>query len=294
MPARRLLAILAMLLVLGLGLWPSLDRARRSESLDGITSAAGLHVTPDGRLVVAEYGDAGAPEGRVVVVDPKTGRQEVVLDGLWIAWAADMAPGGTVCAVTQGPPPGQPELQCSDGRRVDLSKAETKIDDVVRPRDVLWDGGTGWLVADPSTRSVLRVTADDLVEVVAEFAAPAGGVRALPVGLARSADGTLWLALLDAGYAVLDPNPESSPAPVSYAGGDAVVAVIPRRDGGIILYERGVTGSVAWCCGVHGGGEVLLDGILSPRGLALLPDGRLAVSANGDVTLYRPDTLPEP
>jgi len=288
----RLIVVIAALGVLFFGLGPSVDRAMRSQDLDGITSAAGLHVGPDGRLVVAEYGDAGAPEGRVVLVDPLTDRREVVLDGLWIAWAADMAPDGTVCAVIEGPPPGQPELRCSDGRRVDLSQAETKVDDVVRPRDVLWDGGAGWLVADPSTRSILRVTSDGAVEVVVELETPTGADRRLPVGLARTPDGKLWLALLDAGVTVMPLDGGSSPAPGQYVGGDDVVAVIPRRSGGILLYQRGTTGWVAWCCGGHGERFHILDGLLSPRGLAVLPDGRLAVSANGRVTLYRPDSLP--
>lgn len=288
----RRIVIVAGIAVLALWLWQNVDRPIPSQTLEGITSSAAVHVGPDGRLVVAEYGDAGSPVGRVVVVDPQTDRREVVLDGLWIAWAADMAPDGTVCAVVEGPPPGQPELRCSDGRKVDLSRVDTKVDDVVRPRDVIWDGGRGWLVADPGTRSILRVRSDDTVDVVAEFEMSASGILYLPVGLARATDGRVWIALLNGGAAFLPLEAGASPVLGQYAGGDPIVALIPQDNQAILLYQKGTTGWVAMCCGGHGDRYAIVEGLLSPRGLAALPDGRLAVSANGQVTLYRPAWLP--
>lgn len=292
----RVIVAVAAVAVLLAWIVPSMDRANRSQPLSGITSAAAVHVSPDGRLVVTEYGDAGAPEGRVLIVDPRDDRREVVFDGLWRPWGADMDADGTVCVALEGPPPGKPELRCSDGRTIDLSErgVGTAADAGVRPQDVVWDGGTGWFVADAGTPALLHVDTDGAVETVARFESRPGR-RETPQGLTRSTNGTVWLALGKEGLVVVKIGSPSPPSDFGYVGGDVVVAVIPRTVGAILLYQNDdgtATGRVAWCCGVEGQRTTILDGLLSPRGLALLPDGRLAVSANGQVTLYRPDSLP--
>jgi hypothetical protein len=198
---------------------------------------------------------------------------------------------GTVCAVLEAVPPEPPALHCSDGRRVDLSPVEPDARWAARPIDVVWDGGDGWFVAEPANTSLLHVAADDVVDLVDDFEVPVGGVQPVPVGLTRTPDGMLWLALSDAGIAAIPVDADAPPARGQWVGGASVVGVIPRREGEILFYSGGTTGWVAWCCAVHGGGTMIVDGFAYPRSLALLPDGRLAMSANGRVTLYRPESL---
>ncbi|MDF2734491.1 MAG: hypothetical protein K0S97_1114 [Chloroflexota bacterium] len=288
----RLIVVIAAAAVLAIGVAPAIDRASRSQSLDGITTAGALHVAPDGRLVVTEVGTGGSADGRVVVVDPRTDRREILLDGLSVPRAADMDAAGTVCAVLEAIPPEPPELRCSDGRRVDLSPVEPDASWVARPIDVVWDGGNGWFVAEPSNTSLLHVGTDDIVALVDDFHVPTGAVQPVPVGLTRSLDGKLWLALSDGGIAAIPLDGDAPPVHGQWVGGASVVGVIPRREGEILLYSGGTTGWVAWCCGVHGGGNMIVDGFAYPRSLALLPDGRLAISADGRVTLYRANALP--
>jgi hypothetical protein len=292
MTNRQVFAIFAAILVLAIVFSPRFERLKPQQSIDGITSAASLHVAPDGRLVVTETGGGGRADGRVLLLDPQNGQREIAIDGLFLPWGADMAADGTVCVVLEGPPPGQPEFRCSDGRRVDLSQIDVAVEARIQPRDVVWDGATGWFVAEPSSGSVLHVSTNDTVEIVATFEESIGGIRPIPVGLTRSADGRLWLALLDAGIAVMPLDAVSTPGPPQYVGGDWVVAMAPFLGGEVLLKQRATMGSVIWCCGGHGDRVTLVEGLLSPRGLALLPDGRLAVSANGEITLYSTDTLP--
>jgi hypothetical protein len=292
MTNRQVFAIFAAILVLAIVFSARFERLKQLQSIDGITSAASLHVAPDGRLVVTETGGGGAADGRVLLLDPQNGRRDIAIDALFLPWGADMAADGTVCVVLQGRPPGQPEFRCSDGRRVDLSQLDVGPEAPAQPRDVVWDGATGWFVAEPTSGSLLHISSDGTVDVVATFEESIGGLPALPVGLTRSADGRLWLALLDAGIAVMPLEAGSTPGPAQDVGGDRVVAVIPVHGGEIVLKQRETMGSVVWCCGGHGDRLTLVEGLLSPRGLALLPDGRLAVSANGVITLYSTDSLP--
>ena len=280
-----LVAVLIALVVLGNAVDSArraADRAARSEILDGITTATVVHVAPDGRLVVTEAGNS--PElGRVVLVDTSSGRRDIPLDGLRDPSAADAAADGTVCAAIRDWEDGTSQFWCSDGRRLALP-------DVAR--DVLWDGGAGWLVSIPRQHEILWVVGSD-ISVAASFT-PDYVQPMEPGAMARTEDGRLLAAFSDQGVRVVLPLDRAREEPVP-AAFPFIAGIVPRGLSTIVLVAEGNgVVRVGACCG---GAEsdilrTIVDGFAAPHGLALLPDGRLAISADTRVTLYRPEWLP--
>jgi sugar lactone lactonase YvrE len=272
---------------------PALDRASRTTELADIVSAIAVRASSDGRLVVTEGGDASGPNGRVLVIDPVTERREVVLDDMWEARDADMSSAGIVCATLAGDRGASPELRCSDGRAFALVHQESSaVPKAISPGDVAWDGESGWYVVDLANEALLHVDAAGRVTVLpTTFQIPYWSNQ--PGELAVTSDGRVLVALPDRGVVVGWPAMDD-PEVVALET-DAIVGIAVSRTGTFVLARQGNTnaGQISWCC--HSGGsyrDTILDGIDGPRGLALLPDGRLAIASDGRVLLYRPD-LPE-
>lgn len=269
---------------------PALDRANRTTELAGIVSAIAVHDSPDGRLVVTEGGDASGPNGRVLVIDPVTERSDVVLDDMWEARAADMSSTGIVCATLAGNRGTTPELRCSDGRAFALVDQEPiALPKAISPGDVVWDGESGWYVADLANSALLHVDAAGRVAVLpTTFQIP--DWSNMPGALAITTDGRVLVALPERGVVVGWPAMD---APEVVVGeGDGIVGIAVAKSGTFVLARMGNAnaGRISWCC--HSAGsyqDTILDGIESPRGLALLPDGRLAIASDGRVLLFRPD-----
>jgi hypothetical protein len=285
---------------------PAVDRSLRTEHLDGIQSATGVHVGGDGRLIVADVGGGVLGAGRVIAVDPTSGRQEVLLEGQDYPAGADTGPSGITCAANQGTGgirAGDASLRCSNGLRVDLAAYEEQNDPAgdgpeSRPSDVVSDGANGWYVADAGAHDILHVDAEGRVRTIAVFPSLAGLSPPSPVGLALDPDGILHVALGPSG--VVTVRPASAPIRVTtfiYAGGRVALAIVPHGIKPIILATdpKDSRGEVGYLPRGFGPTWVtLLDGLVSPRGLALLPDGRWAISANGSVSLFRPSrTVPD-
>ena len=288
----------------------------RPDPLAGFDAPRAVHLAPDGRLLVTDQG-TGAGDGRVVAVDLAAGRRTVLLDRLPSTRAsgqqhadlagpsgAAMAADGTVCVVIgdatrQGA--GFSTLRCSDGLVADLEAYERAANPDRRelasnPYDVAWDGRDGWYVSDAAANVVLHVDAAGRVRTVAVLAtmAPFGGrpAQGMPTGLARAADGTLYVALFGGAPA------EGGPA--------AVVALRPRRGGGhtrpaaaaravapigvtpgprglaVLDYGGGPSdraqGRILLVAGPSDPGRVLATGLDRPVGMARLPDGRYVVA----------------
>jgi hypothetical protein len=297
---------LGILVAIGLVVWlvlgvliPAVDRSLRTETLDGIQSATGVHVGRDGRLVVADVAGGVLGAGRVIAVDQTSGRQEVLLEGQDYPAGADIGPSGTICAANQGTGgrrAGEASLRCSNGLRVDLAAFEEQNDPAgdgpeSRPSDVVSDGADGWYVADAGAHDILHVDAEGRVRTIAVFPSLAGRAPS-PLGIALDRDGMLHVALGPNGVVTL--RPASAPIRVTtfiYAGGRVALAIVPHGLTPIVLATnpKDSRGEVGYLPGGFGPTWVtLLDGLVSPRGLALLPDGRWAISANDRVSLFRP------
>ena len=286
-------SIVAIVVLVGIAIvLPVLDRASRTVELPDIASANAIHVSPDGRLVITERGDASGPNGRVLVIDPLTERREIALDDLWEARAADMSSDGIVCATLGGDRGASPELRCSDGRSFAMVYPEGSAQPkAISPGDVVWDGESGWYVADPANFALLRVDAAGRVAALPTTFEIPYWIN-VPVALATTSDGRVLVSAPERGVVVGWPAMDIPEVVVGKA--DTIVGIAVSKTGTFVLARMTNVniGRISWCCHASGREETILDGIHGPSGLALLPDGRLAIVSDGKVLLYRPD-LPD-
>jgi hypothetical protein len=288
----------------------------RSDPLAGFAAPRALRLTPDGRLLVTDLG-TGRGDGRVVAVDLAAGRQQVLLERLPSTRGsgqqhadlagpsgAAMAPDRTVCVVigdSTRPRAGFSTLRCSGGLVADLEAYEQAANPDGRelasnPYDVAWDGGDGWYVSDAAANAVLHVDRAGRIRTVAVLAsmAPFGGrpAQGVPTGLARAADGTVYVALFGGAPATggpavvvaLRPDPAGGRTrPAAVAAAVAPIGVTPGPQGLTVLdygggpADRG-RGRILLVARPAGPGAVAATGLDRPVGIARLPDGRYVVA----------------
>ena len=287
------------------------------DPLGGFAAPRAVHLAPDGRLLVTDQG-TGDDDGTVVAVDLATRRRTVLLDRLPSTRGsgqqhadlagpsgAAMAADGTVCAVIgdatrEGA--GFSTLRCSDGLVADLEAYERAANPDGRelasnPYDVAWDGRDGWYVSDAAANAVLRVDRAGRIRTVAVLAsmAPFGGrpVQGVPTGLARAADGSLYVALFggapaEGGPAVVvalrpEQGVRGQARPVAAARSVAPIGVATTPQGLAVLdygggpADRG-RGRILLVAGSADVGRVLAAGMDRPVGMARLPDGRYVIA----------------
>jgi len=288
----------------------------RPDPLAGFDAPRAVHLAPDGRLLVTDQG-TGKGDGRVVAVDLATRRRTVLLADLPSTRGsgqqhadlagpsgAAMAADGTVCVVIgdatrEGA--GFSTLRCSNGLVTDLEAYERAANPDGRelasnPYDVAWDGRDGWYVSDAAANAVLHVDRAGCIRTVAVVASmgPFGGrpVQGVPTGLARAADGTVYVALFGGAPAEGGPavvvalRPEQGgrqTRPVAAARGVAPIGVATTPQGLAVLdygggpADRG-QGRILLVAGPADLGRVLAAGMDRPVGMARLPDGRYVVA----------------
>ncbi|MEO8540720.1 MAG: ScyD/ScyE family protein [bacterium] len=212
-------------------------------------NARTVHVTPDGRLIVADLG-SGRNDGRVVVVTLE-GKQEVLMDHLPSTLhsgqahsdlsgpsGAAMNENGVACTVIgDGPSGDYATMRCTDGLRVDLKAFERANNPDGRelesnPYDIVSDGNDGWVVSDAAANDVLHVSANGEVSVLGKFWPwDSGKPDGVPTGLDSEEFGGRFqlvaFGLFGGGYGVLDIG-RSSPLPKEPRG-KPVVAVAQQR-----------------------------------------------------------------
>jgi len=308
---RRLAALVAALL-----LGAVLTGCGRPDPLAGFAAPRTVRLTPDGRLLVTDLG-TGRSDGRVVAVDLATGRQQVLLERLPSTRGsgqqhadlagpsgAAMAPDGTVCVVigdSTRPRAGFSTLRCSDRLVADLEAYEQAANPDGRelasnPYDVAWDGGDGWYVSDAAANAVLHVDRAGRIRTVAVLPsmAPFGGrpAQGVPTGLARAADGTVYVALFGGAPATGGPavvvalRPDGGRTrPAAVARAVAPIGVTPGPEGLAVLdYGGGPAdrgrgrGRILLVARPADPGTVAATGLDRPVGMARLPDGRYVVA----------------
>jgi hypothetical protein len=294
----------------------ALTGCARPDPLGGFDAPRAVHLAPDGRLLVADQG-TGAGDGKVVAVDLVARRRKVLLDRLPSIRGsgqqhadlagpsgAAMAADGTVCAVIgdatrEGA--GFSTMRCSNGLVADLEAYERAANPDGRelasnPYDVVWDGRDGWYVSDAAANTVLHVDRAGRIRTFAVLAhmGPFGGrpVQGVPTGLARAADGIVYVALFGGSPAVggpgvvvsLAPGPAGGRARASAAArATAPIGVLPAPGGLAILDYGGVpedrgNGRIVLAAGPSDPGRVLASGLDRPVGVVRLPDGRYLVT----------------
>jgi hypothetical protein len=155
---------------------------------------------------------------------------------------------------------------------------------------VVWDGRDGWYVSDAAANAVLHVDAAGRIRTVAGVASmvPLGGrsAQGVPTGLARAADGTLYVALFggapaEGGPAVVaalrgDLDGDRRSRPTAAALVTAPIGVAPTPQGLAVLdYGGGLggrdRGRILRVAGPAGPGRVLASGLDRPVGMASSP-----------------------
>ncbi|HJP40167.1 MAG TPA: hypothetical protein QGF35_00460 [Dehalococcoidia bacterium] len=289
-------------------------------AFNGLLQPRAIHLTQDGRIVVAEAG-TGLNDGRVSVVDPDGNGREVVIEGLpsvsgagepWgdVAGAAGaaMAPDGTVCVVIGIPEPlpeAIGELRCTDGLTVDLKAWEEANDpDEFGPAsrlfDIVAEGDAGWWVSDAAGNTVLHI--DRAGEVVLGGLFPSFGTfdppmegrttgltvaGTSPIGAASRGPrggipqrGGLVVALFNGALAVVRPIDPDDPG-LGFANTPNAIAAFANEQ---FLYFLVHSGSGA---GIYDTARTPLWMGTGGTGFVQLPDGAFIVAVAGEGRLIR-------
>jgi hypothetical protein len=278
----------------------AVDRASRTDVVADLRPHGPIHTAADGRLVFVTGGTGPeAADGQVVAFDATSRTSATLLGGLRRPLAADLSPRGEACAITEKDGDRPSNLICSTGMTVNLdayaidNRASFQPAGGARAADVVSDGRDGWYVSEATSASILHVDRGGTIALVATSAA---FLQASPIGLARDGD-KIWYALAEYGIAGFQTGAASQEirggqwveSGISMALTPSPSLVVPF----VLMRER--YGSGGWVTyQVAGDAEHprVVDGLVSPQGMALLPDGRLAIVANGRLTLYRPQSRP--
>jgi hypothetical protein len=286
-------AIGAVLVWLASTIGAAVDRGLRTETIDGFAAAGPIHLAPDGRILLARSGSsAGTSDGRIEAFDPTTRSRTPMLDGLVDPIAADIAPDGTICAIGRPRLANLPaSLRCSSGLAVDFATGAPSglIDARPHVADVVSDGSDGWVVTDPDRAVLLHVDRAGTVALLAsvhQYAAVPGR----PLGLTRDG-GRILVATGDQGYAQVSSSDRGVETRIGTLVGSGFVAAIATRPNGIpvvliIEGSAGVAASTSTAAEV--GPRRLTDALDDPRGVVILPDGRVAVAAGSRLVIVRP------
>jgi len=278
----------------------AVDRASRTDVVADLRPHGPIHTAADGRLVFVTGGTGHeTADGQVVAFDATGRTSATLLGGLRRPLAADLSPTGEACAITEQDGDRPSSLICSTGLTVNLdayaidNRASFQPTGGARPADVVSDGQDGWYVSEATSASVLHV---DRGGTIASVATSAAFLRASPIGLARDGD-KIWYALAEYGIGGFQTGAASHEirggqwveSGISMALTPSPSLVVPF----VLMRERyGTQGWVTYQVAGDAEHPRVVDDLVSPQGLAILPDGRLAIVANGQLILYRPRSRP--
>jgi hypothetical protein len=208
--------------------------------------------------------------------------------------AADIAADGTICAIGRPASTILPaQLRCSSGLAVDFVAGTPASLPDVRPSvaDIVSDGSTGWVITDPDRNAVLHVDGEGAVVVLATIH-QYPTLPGRPNGLAR--DGTrILVALGEQGYTQVSPADRGIEVRQGmWVGGGFAVAVAAKPNGLplVVIIDSTSAGFVTYPVMADAERPRLTEGFSNPRGVVILPDGRLAVTTLDRLVLVRPGT----
>jgi len=268
------------------------ERRGRTETIDAVHPSGALHLAGDALVMT----DA---DGRAISYDIKTHQATTLLDDLMRPVAADIGPDGTACAVGEDTSEARNAwLTCTNGLRVDLAAFELPDAPVGGGSallvDVVSDGASGWLVADAGRRVLVHVDRDGTVALASRFSRT--GTTWVPRGLDRVGN-QVAIALGPAGITSLSLSARNLVTTDSrWVGGADSAAIVGDTSEPLVLVN--IPTSANDFVTYPGGGPDaayphVADQLERATGLELLPDGRLAIAANGRLLLVRPTDLPD-
>lgn len=230
---------------------------------DGFSSPVGMAFDAAGNLFVAEWG-----AGRVSRIDP-AGKRTTFADGLSGPSGLTIGPDGTIYVASYS----RDEVY----RFTPAGERSVYVTGLATPAGLSFDRSGRLLIANRRNNQILAVTRNGGLESVID------GLRT-PVGAVQTPDNGYVVSNIDGGVTILRPDGSRIEAGEAFATPGPGVAM--TRDGRVFVVDYG--GTTVREILADGPSRAVADGLRSPVGLVVAPDGAsLLTAAWGDGTIYR-------
>ncbi len=229
---------------------------------DGFSSPVGMAFDAAGNLYVAEWG-----AGRVSRIDP-AGNRSTFADGLSGPSGLAIGPDGTIYVASYS----RDEVY----RFTPQGERGVHVTGLATPAGIGFDRSGRLLIANRRTNQIVAVVGNGRLEPVIE------GLRT-PVGVVQTPDGGYVVSNIGGGVTIL--RPDGSRIEAGEAFGTPGPGVAMTASGRVFVVDYG--GTTVREILPDGRSRVVADGLKSPVGLAVAPDGAsLLTAAWGDGTIY--------
>ncbi|RCS21793.1 hypothetical protein DUT91_21665 [Phyllobacterium salinisoli] len=230
---------------------------------EGFSSPVGMAFDAAGNLFVAEWG-----AGRVSRIDP-AGNRTTFADGLSGPSGLTIGPDGTIYVASYS----RDEVY----RFTPGGERSLHVTGLATPAGIGFDSSGRLLIANRRTNQILAVTGNGRLKPVID------GLRT-PVGVVQTPDGGYVVSNIGGGVTILRPDGSRIEAGDAFQTPGPGVAM--TRGGRVFVVDYG--GTTVREILSDGKSRVVADGLRSPVGLAVAPDGAsLLTAAWGDGTIYR-------
>lgn len=229
----------------------------------GFSSPVGMGFDTAGNLYVAEWG-----AGRVARIDPQ-GNRSVFAEELSGPSGLAVGPDGSVYVASYS----RDEIYrfAADGSR------SVHVTGLATPAGIGFDRAGRLIIANRRTHQILAASGNGPLVAVIE------GLN-VPVGAVQTPDGGYVVSNIGGGVTILRPDGTRFEAGSTFATPGPGIAV--TREGRVFIVDYG--GTTVREILPDGRSRAVADGLRSPVGLVLAPDGRsLLTAAWGDGTIYR-------
>jgi len=230
---------------------------------DGFSSPVGMAFDAAGNLFVAEWG-----AGRVSRIDP-AGNRTTFADGLSGPSGLAIGPDGTIYVAAYS----RDEVY----RFTPAGERSVHVTGLATPAGLSFDKAGRLMIANRRTNQILAVTGNGGLEPVID------GLRT-PVGAVQTPDNGYVVSNIGGGITILRPDGSRFEAGEAFDTPGPGVAM--TKDGRVFVVDYG--GTTVREILPDGQSRAVADGLQSPVGLVVAPDGAsLLTAAWGDGTIYR-------
>lgn len=230
---------------------------------DGFSSPVGMAFDATGNLYVAEWG-----AGRVSRIDPQ-GRRSVFAEGLSGPSGLAIGVDGTLYVASYS----RDEVY----RFTPAGVRSVHVTGLATPAGIGFDRAGRLLIANRRTNQILAVAANGRLEPVIER-------LQTPVGAVHTPDGGYVVSNIGGGVTIIRPDGTRIEAGKAFTTPGPGVAI--TKDGRVFVVDYG--GTTVREIFSNGESRSVADGLRSPVGLTIAPDGAsLLTAAWGDGTIYR-------
>lgn len=230
---------------------------------DGFSSPVGMAFDATGNLYVAEWG-----AGRVSRIDPQ-GRRSTFAEGLSGPSGLTIGSDGTIYVASYS----RDEVY----RFTPAGVRSVHVTGLATPAGIGFDRAGRLLIANRRTNQILAVTPAGRLEPVIE------GLQT-PVGAVQTPDGGYVVSNIGGGVTIIRPDGTRIEAGKDFRTPGPGVAI--SKEGRVFVVDYG--GTTVREILSNGESRSVADGLKSPVGLTITPDGAsLLTAAWGDGTIYR-------